>query len=1151
MAQQKRQSNLYNAEDWQVVYEAFSKINLTAYDYDTIRQSMIDFLRINYADSFNDWSENTEFLFILDTIAFLGQNLAFRMDMNTRENFLDTAQRRSSVLKLAKMISYAPKRSYPGRALAKVMEIKTNQDVRNSFGMSLKNQPIRWNDPADPNWYENFILVMNNVLISSNQFGDPIKKITTNSVSNQIYRMNTIPMSAPNIPFNAIVNGETMNFEVVNPDLSTTGIVEERHPEPQAQKNIIYKNDGNGFESPNTGFFVYFKQGNLSFSDFQYNDKIENRVQQIDADNINELDVWVQETTSDGLVREKWTKVPALESISYNSVSRNNKRIYAVTTRDNDQITLKFPDNRSGVVPKGSFRVWYRVSNGKSYTLKTSDIQSKSIKYSYRTSSQSNYETSTLDIKFSMQFQSASAQSKETIEQIKERAPQMYYTQNRFVNGEDYNIAPLSLGNTVLKAKSINRIYSGQSRFIDINDPTGKYQNTDIFSNDGSIYRERANSVDTVPLPTSKSSNSIVVDNIQPLISDNSVIQFFQEFPNNKVVLTTNDVWVPEYSSKYQTNTYGRIVRSGTTIPYQVGTILHFINTNGIEMWSSVVELGVDGKMVLSQAVPSGQRVSEYIKAYRVKFTNSEVQTIAVVLNSKTDFVLIFNPDQNLWIPIKTTSTADTIVYQGTTYPVLVKVQYTPEYWVFSSNGVDYIFVGGDKVKFYFVSTEDVSDISNGSVKSDKIEILSYNTNFENNSGYSEDIDMQILDSLKQENGYLDGSRVIVTSSNRDSNGIPLSPNQFRELVPIWTGEDKVKYEQWIFFEQFSDFTVDVVTSNFTLLDTSWKYTQDDVAAETNAYKRSALQHNIDIRSTSINDLYDHGTGFVICFTYGSEQFFIEQTVGNNNGRLNQLIANMTLPSDGSPISVETALYRAMINEGDSEIDENQQLSYYGYVDVSNQFFIKKDARIDINFHWKHYAPDDNRIDPSKTNIMDMYVLTSAYKNDVEIWLKNGAKSDFPRPPTSTELKDMFASVENRIVQSDTCIWHSAKYLPLFGSQAQPDYRATFKVVKLMNSKLSDDEIRQKVIELVNSFFDVSNWDFGESFFFTELSTYIHLNLSTEIASVVIVPENINSKFGELFEIPCQSDELFVNTAGVDNVIIVNSLAKSNINIGN
>lgn len=97
-----------------------------------------------------------------------------------------------------------------------------------------------------------------------------------------------------------------------------------------------------------------------------------------------------------------------------------------------------------------------------------------------------------------MQFQSSLAQSKETLQQIKDRAPQLYYTQNRFVNGEDYNIAPLMLGNSVLKAKAINRIYSGQSRFIDINDPTGKYQNTDVFTDDGAMYRETVTERSTV-----------------------------------------------------------------------------------------------------------------------------------------------------------------------------------------------------------------------------------------------------------------------------------------------------------------------------------------------------------------------------------------------------------------------------------------------------------------------------------------------------------------------------------------------------------------------------------------------------------------------------------------------------------------------------
>lgn len=1153
MAQQKRQSNLYAAEDWTQVYESFAQINLQAYDFDTIRESMINYLRLTYPDSFNDWIENDEFIFILDTIALIGQNLAFRMDMNSRENFLDTAERRASVLKLAKMISYAPKRAYPGRGLAKVMTVKTNQDIKNSFGSSLRNQIIRWNDPSDPNWYENFILVMNSAFVDTNQFGDPIKKVIANGVTNQLYQMNTIPMSAPNIPFTANINGESMTFEVVNPDITSTGTAQERHPQPQEQKHIIYRNDGNGFESPYTGFFVYFKQGNLSFTDYDYEQRIENRTQDLDTNNINEIDVWVQEITEDGLVRTKWTRVPAIESISYNSVDRKQKSIFSVTTRDNDQITIKFPDARSGQVPRGSYRFWYRVSNGETYTIKTTDIQNKPVQYTYRTNTQSEYESSTLDMQFSLQFQSSLAQSKETMEQIKERAPQLYYTQNRFVNGEDYNIAPLMLGNTVLKAKAINRIYSGQSRFIDINDPTGKYQNTDVFTDDGAIYRDEVNASNSLLLPSTKSNAAIVVDEIQPLISDNAVIQLYQDFEANTVKVSTNQQWSPEFNSNYTSNTYGRLMSANANVVYDIGTIINFPTASGTDVWTSVVDVVDDDYMVLSVPITAKQLCTEYIKPFRVKFSNVEVQTIAAMLDKKTDFVMIYVPNTLSWVPIQGTYTGSTVQYENSAYPILISVSYTAESWEFVSNGVNYVFVGGDKVRFYFVSTENITDISTGTVQSDKIDILSNNTNYTNNNGYSTDESFQIIKTVNQENGYIDGSRVIVTSSQRDSSGIPLNPNQFRTVVPSLSGEDKTKYEQWLIFQENSDFTIDLVDpngNNFTLLDSTWSYTLAQVNSETIAYRKAALLRNVQMRSTNITNLYNRGSGFVIGFEYNGTDYFVKQTVGNNNDRLNNFLSNMTLSTDDNPLTPEQAFVRAIENMSDEKASEATKLDYYGYVNVSTDYFIKKDARVGINYHWKHYAPDDNRIDPSKTNLIDMYVLTNSYKTAVDIWLKQNDGSEFPKPPTSSELNEMFTEVNNKIVISDSTIWHSATYLKLFGDSADADYRADFKVIKLPNSTLSDDEIRQKVISLTNDFFSVDNWDFGESFYYTELATYIHINLSTEIASVVIVPQNTNSKFGELFEIPCESNQLFVSTATVDNVIIVNSLAKSNINIG-
>lgn len=1154
MTQQKRQSNLYAAENWKQVYESFFKINLTAYDFDTIRESMINYLRLTYPDSFNDWIENSEFIFILDTISMLGQNLAFRMDLNSRENFLDTAERRASVLKLAKMISYAPKRAYPGRGLAKLTEIKTNQDIRNSYNESLKNKTIRWNDPADNNWYENFILVMNSAFISSNQFGNPVKKNSINGVSNQLYRMNTLPMSAPSIPFTAVINGTSTTFEVVNPDINSIG-ADERHPEPQEQKFIIYRNDGNGFASPNTGFFVYFKQGTLSYTDYQYDVRIENRIQDINTNNINETDVWVQEINEDGIVRTKWTKVPSMESIAYNSVQRQLKTIFSVTTRDNDQISIKFPDQRSGVVPRGTFRMWYRVSNGETYTIKTSDIQNKGIKYVYRTKLQTDYENSTLDIKFSLQYETGLAQSAETIEQIKDRAPQMYYTQNRFVNGEDYNIAPLMLGNTVLKAKAINRIYSGQSRFIDINDPTGKYQNTDVFADDGAMYREKTTIRNGVLLPTTKSNETIIVDSIQPIIGQTSVIQTFQEWDANTVYPTDNEYWRPEYNSLYSKNTYGRIVvndESKTT--FEVGTLINFRSNTSSGNWTSIIGRTDDGYYVLSQPIPPEMTIYSYIKPYRVQFNTVELQAISAMMSKKTDFVIIYDTATLSWIPIEGSTGDDTIQYNNVIYPILVRVQYTAESWEFDGYGINYVFVGGDKVKFYFVSTKKISDISTGTVQSDKINILPCNSTPDSNLGIGRSVDFQILDTIQQENGYLDGSRVIITSTDIDSNGIPLEPNQFSSVVPNFTGEDAVKFGGVLVFRENEDFTIDILnlpSSSFTLLDTTWNYTESDAQAEVNTYKRQEFLRNVQIRSTSLSDLFGKGSGFTIGFKYNGKSYFIEQTVGNNNDRLNTLLANLSDPDDTIEMTPELAFYRAIMNEGKNNVDDNKKLSFYGYKDVTSQYYFVSNARTGIMFHWKHYAPDDNRIDPSKTNLIDMYVLTNSYKSNIDLWIKNGAQGIFPKPPTSVELKDMFKDVEAKIVISDSIIWHSANYVPLFGNSADPAYQADIKVVKVPNSTLSDDEIRQRVISITNDFFKVENWNFGDTFFFTELCAYIHMQLSTEISTVVLVPNNPNSKFGELFEIPCLPDQLFVSTATVDNVSIISSLAKSNINIGN
>jgi len=217
VTQQQRQSQLFYGEDWRVLYTAFTQVNFAAYDFDTIRAAMIDYMRLTYPEDFNDWIESSEFVAIIDLLAYLGQSLAFRMDLNTRENFLDTATRRESVIRLARMLSYNAPRAMPGQGLIKITNVISSQDLFDSAGQNLKNVPIIWNDQNNADWLEQFILVINNSLNSNNYFGNPVKSGVVNGIASELYEMNSVSGSSTVFPFTTTVAGNTMNFELVNP----------------------------------------------------------------------------------------------------------------------------------------------------------------------------------------------------------------------------------------------------------------------------------------------------------------------------------------------------------------------------------------------------------------------------------------------------------------------------------------------------------------------------------------------------------------------------------------------------------------------------------------------------------------------------------------------------------------------------------------------------------------------------------------------------------------------------------------------------------------------------------------------------------------------------------------------------------------------
>jgi hypothetical protein len=107
-------------------------------------------------------------------------------------------------------------------------------------------------------------------------------------------------------------------------------------------------------------------------------------------------------------------------------------------------------------------------------------------------------------------------------------------------------------------------------------------------------------------------------------------------------------------------------------------------------------------------------------------------------------------------------------------------------------------------------------------------------------------------------------------------------------------------------------------------------------------------------------------------------------------------------------------------------------------------------------------------------------------------------------------------------------------------------------VTKNQAQVASDNEIKSRVLVSINEFFSLENWDFGDTFYFSELSTYVMNNLSPLITNFVIVPRASGLNFGSLFEIKSESDQLFINGASVDDIEIINGITSSSIKtVGN
>jgi len=1118
MATTDRQNRLLVAEDWRKIYQAFQQADFKSYDFETLRRTMVAYLKENYPDDFNDFVESSEYVALIDLIAYISQALSFRVDLNARENFLETAERRNSVLRLARLINYNASRNKPATGMLKIDSISTTQSVQDSTGTNLANSTIIWNDGANSNYREQFTAILNAANQTGQLFGNPRESGTIGGVTTEVYTLSSNQLDLPVFKFQKSVGGVSRSFEIVPSTITDSDSIYESSPVPGTGLTYTYRSDGSGDSSNNTGFFFLFKQGTLQQSDFTVDTSVTNYVKSLDASNINNTDVWLYKLDQSGQLSESWAKVPTLSGNNaiYNSLSKAERNTYNVVTKNNDAIDLVFGDGNFSNIPLGSFRTYYRVSDNAKYAIQTSDMQNVQLSVPY---TDANGAQQSLTMSVSLKASVYNSAATESNDSIKEKAAQVYYSQNRMITAEDYQVVPLSASQEIVKVRSVNRSASGISRAKEILDPTGAYSNVSTFAEDGILYREESLQQFTFAFNNRSEIQSTIDTSVEAKLKEAYARQFYYLKYGTKDTSTLSATWNSTTKSTNTNTGYftsggalvigdfatsnlkfaktGALVKftSPDTRKFKNGTLVASTTDDSEDRsWAKIGAVVLDGAnggvgnlesglgpVTLNNIVPQGAVINAIIPNFTTAFSATLKADLLDRIEAYEEFGLRYDVDSESWKVITSTNLSASTVFDLANAGSVTGTNADTSWWFkFTNDGntytvnyrkLEYIFESESQNKFHYDTEEKIYDYKTGKSVKDTVKILKTNSIVSTGNSIGYPITWQVVDTVTEADGFQDNRKVKVGFYDDDDDGVVDNPELFDIFVEPAVSETTkfIFQEKYISYDNIERYRP-YAASNFVV-----------------------TQNEADINLNTAT--YTDGQLF---YFFDSNEDVVKSYSSTTN----------TLST--------TTDYRA------------------------------RKGRSSIDFQYKHHAGQETRIDPSVSNIVDVYLLERTYDNLFRIWLQDGGSK--PTVSTSDQLRINYSGVLNPLKSlSDQLIYHPVKYKILFGSNADEQLQATFKVVKNPKTNVSDAVIKTRVIAAINEFFALDNWDFGDSFYFTELAAYIHNQLAPDLLTAVIVPNQSGQGFGSLFQLDSAADEIFISGATVDDVSIITALGANQL----
>ena len=753
MTSTRRQHALFVTEDWTRIYEALDNIKFSGYDFQTLLNSIVDYIKITHPEDYNDFISSSEFITKVEIMAWLFQNIAFRLDLNVRENVLSTAERKDSLINLAHMLGYKNSRLRAATGRLRVTTVTTTENIIDSNGVDLSRKKITWNDSRDADWYERFIRIMNAAMVTRTPFRQPLRTYNDDNTKLKQYLLrSTIPLSGT-YSFSAKTGRTATKLQIHNTELdSTYGSINEVAPNFANSLPIYYSEDGQGFSSRNTGFFFPVTEGSLEVRKITLGDVVESFFSyDLNVENVAENSVFIQNVDSNGNVIGDWTEVSSIygEGVSFAILDSSKDKVFELLSKDNDQVSVQFGDGNYGAVPSGTLSLWHRVGNSDPtpITRKRFGAQSFSIPY-YK-----DKVLHTLTMTVQLVDDVNNGAKSESTEDIRTRAGKLFYTQNRMVNGQDYNNMFLT-DTRIAKVKATNHSFNGQSRYSKLVDPSGLYENINQIATDGRIFINifsKLTEIEDKQIITEPAT--IVNDTMSKMIGHPSVIQLHHTLYRD-IILNSELTWKEtknEGGVSYGNivNSTGNAVKLGTTT---VGELSRFGQESYVKIKNlrgkilpvmSMTDDGSASGAVAIQGISNGDKIYSYKPDFRKTFTDNEKREVTEQLKLKSNFGLSWNDDTYSW---KIVSDAD-MSTSNDTFDIdnikdisgtkkndawIIKVNYVSDTqsskWRIYQKGATIGFESENEIDFFYTNLDKkVVDPVTGNLKQDAIVVLPCN----------------------------------------------------------------------------------------------------------------------------------------------------------------------------------------------------------------------------------------------------------------------------------------------------------------------------------------------------------------------------------------------------------------------------------------